>query len=308
MSMNVAELQMLRILAMIPWLAKNSGVSKVEVCGRFGLTSSELECDLDLILMVGTPPYTPGNYVNVIYDGDTIDLFLAPVFDRQFRLSQGEGVAILAAATAILAVQGVETDGPLARASVKLRAALDAVGVEVAVDLSEPHALSGIRQAAGEGRTLSIEYWSSGRAERTVRDIDPSPPFFALGNWYTDALCHLRKERRLFRVDRIRKFTESGSKFAPNDLSVPEQLYSPGETATEVTLTTPVASAGLLYELPYTEVENINGWVTAKLLVTERTWLERLILLLGPGTKVLSPHEWSDAGAVAAKRVLQKYS
>ena len=149
MSMNVAELQMLRILAMIPWLAKNSGVSKVEVCGRFGLTSSELECDLDLILMVGTPPYTPGNYVNVIYDGDTIDLFLAPVFDRQFRLSQGEGVAILAAATAILAVQGVETDGPLARASVKLRAALDAVGVEVAVDLSEPHALSGIRQAAG---------------------------------------------------------------------------------------------------------------------------------------------------------------
>ena len=89
---------------------------------------------------------------------------------------------------------------------------------------------------------------------------------------------------------------------------MPEQLYSPGETATEVTLTTPVASAGLLYELPYTEVENINGWVTAKLLVTERTWLERLILLLGPGTKVLSPHEWSDAGAVAAKRVLQKYS
>lgn len=299
---------MLRILGMIPWLAQNSGVLKAVVCERFGLTPSQLEADLDLILMVGTPPYTPGNYVNVIYDGETIDLFLAPVFDRQFRLSQGEGVAILAAASAVLAVQGVEPDGPLAQAAKKLRSALDAVGVEVAVELSEPESLNAVREAAGEGLTLSIEYWSSGRAERTIRDIDPSPPFFTIGNWYTDAFCHLRQERRLFRVDRIRKCRISEGKFSPTNLSLPEQLYNPGTTSTEVKITTLAASGGPLYELPHTDVETLDGLTIATIQVGELAWLERLILLLGPGTRVLSPPEWTDAGVRAARRVLQKYS
>ncbi|AKL73435.1 putative transcriptional regulator [Actinobacteria bacterium IMCC26256] len=308
MSMSIAEIQMLRILAMIPWLASRPGVSKIEVCERFVLTPDQLERDLDLILMVGTPPYTPGNYVNVIYDGEMVDLFLAPVFDRQFKLSQGEGVAILAAATAILAVKGVEADGPLARAAAKLRSALDAVGVDVVVELSEPLALDAVRRAAGVGRTLSIEYWSSGRAQRTTREIDPSPPFFALGNWYTDSFCHLRNERRLFRVDRIRALHESGGRFAPSDLDVPNQLYSPDVTATEVILRTPVARSGVLYDLPFTEIETQGDWVTASMPVSERTWLERLILLLGPGTEVLTPPEWSDTGAIAARRVLESYS
>ncbi|MEI8335262.1 MAG: WYL domain-containing protein [Actinomycetes bacterium] len=308
MSMSVAEIQMLRILAMIPWLAGHSGISKVEVCERFGVAPAQLERDLDLILMVGTPPYTPGNYVNVIYDGDTVDLFLAPVFDRQFKLSQGEGVAILAAATAILAVKGVESDGPLASAATKLRRALDAVGVEVAVELSEPYALDGVRDAASAGRSVDIEYWSSGRAERTEREIDPSPPFFALGNWYTDAYCHLRKDRRLFRVDRIRKLQESGGKFAPSGIQVPDQLYSPDEAATVVTLKAPASTAGVLYDLPFSEVTLQGDWVTATLHVSERSWIERLVLLLGPGTEIISPPEWINAGALVARRVLAGYS
>lgn len=308
MSMSIAEIQMLRILAMIPWLASHPGISKAEVCERFGLTPAQLERDLDLILMVGTPPYTPGNYVNVIYDGETVDLFLAPVFDRQFKLSQGEGVAILAAATAILAVKGVDADSPLASAALKLRTALDAVGVEVVVELTEPPSLDGVREAAGRGRSLEIEYWSSGRGERTNREIDPSPPFFVLGNWYTDAYCRLRRERRLFRVDRIRRMQESGRTFTPSGIQVPDQIYNPDDNAMEVILKTPTASAGVLYDLPFTEVTVQGDWVTASMRVSERRWIERLILLLGPGTKVISPPEWIEAGALAARRVLARYS
>jgi predicted DNA-binding transcriptional regulator YafY len=101
---------------------------------------------------------------------------------------------------------------------------------------------------------------------------------------------------------------ESGGRFAPSGLDVPEQLYSPDMRATEVILRTPVARAGALHDLPFTEIETKGDWVTASMPVSERTWLERLILLLGPGTEVLSPPEWIGTGAIAARRVLENYS
>ena len=78
-----------------------------------------------------------------------------------------------------------------------------ALGVsEVVVELASPPFLDAVRDAAAEGRRIEIEYWSSGRDALTSRRIDPGPPFFALGEWYTDAYCWLREGPRMFRIDR----------------------------------------------------------------------------------------------------------
>ena len=202
MSRTDAPPQLERVLAMIPWLATHRDVPKVEVADRFGISVEQLDADLALIMMVGVPPYSPGDYINVTYDGDTVDLWLAPYFTAPLQLTAAEGLALLAGGRTLLAVPGSDPAGPLATAIGKLE---DALGVsEVVVELASPPFLDDVRDAAAEGRRIEVEYWSSGRDALTTRRIDPGPPFFALGEWYTDAYCWLRDGPRMFRIDRIR--------------------------------------------------------------------------------------------------------
>ena len=65
MSRTDAPPQLERVLAMIPWLATHRNVAKQEVAERFRVSLDQLEADLGLIMMVGVPPYSPGDYINV---------------------------------------------------------------------------------------------------------------------------------------------------------------------------------------------------------------------------------------------------
>ena len=103
-----------------------------------------------------------------------------------------------------------------ARSPPRSRKLEHALGVtEVVVELASPPFLDAVRDAATEGRRIEIEYWSSGRDALTTRRIDPGPPFFALGEWYTDAYCWLRDGPRMFRIDRIRAVTPTDETFPP---------------------------------------------------------------------------------------------
>lgn len=296
-----------RVLALVPWLAAHRGVTKDAVCERFGITREQLDADLGLILMIGTPPYTPGDYLSLDDEGDTIDLFLAPVFDRPVHLTAAEGLALLAAGNALLAVPGVEPDGPLARALGKVRGAIGAEALEVPVDLGEPEHLGAVRDAAARGVTLEVEYWTSGRAERTHRRIDPAPPFFALGNWYTEAWCHLREDDRLFRVDRIRALTPTDGRFTPAPPTGVIDLYSPSPDAVTVVLEVPETAVRTLEALPQAERLEGDGPARYSLPVNHERWLERLLVVLGAGTRVIEPTDWADLGTRAAARLLERY-
>jgi len=58
-----------------------------------------------------------------------------------------------------------------------------------------------VQQAYAERRVLRIRYQTANESQRTtVRDID----VYAFDEVYVDAYCRLRKERRTFRLDRIK--------------------------------------------------------------------------------------------------------
>ena len=157
-----AESDLQRVLAMVPWLGNHSGATKAEVAARFGITLEQLERDLGLIMMVGVPPYSPGDYINIDYEGDTVDVWFAPYFTRPLRLTAAEGLALLAAGRALLAVPGSDERGPLATALDKLEAAL---GVsEVVVDFAAP---STSRSCARRPRTVSASRSTTGAPDGT---------------------------------------------------------------------------------------------------------------------------------------------
>ena len=196
---------------MVPWIVANPGASKEEIATRFGMTLEQLDEDLLLVLMIGVPPYSPGDYLDVDDDGEFVTIRLADQFSRPLRLTPAEGLSLLAAGRTLLAVPGSDPDGPLATALAKLGHVLDLP--EVAVKVGEPTFLEAIRDAAARGERVEIDYWSAGRDELTTRRIDPAVAFFAMGEWYVSAYCHRANEERMFRVDRIRALRATGEHF-----------------------------------------------------------------------------------------------
>jgi proteasome accessory factor C len=301
-----AESELQRVLAMVPWLATHRGVHKDEVAQRFRISREQLERDLALVMMVGVPPYSPGDYISVEYDGDTVDVWLAPYFTRPLRLTAGEGLALLAGGRTLLRVEGSDPEGPLATALEKLE---DALGTsEVTVELGIPPALDAVRDAAQRGETLEIDYWSAGRDELTTRSIDPGPPFFAVGEWYTDAYCHLRREPRMFRIDRIRAVRPTGATFTPDAPAGPRAVYSPRPDDPRVTLDLPPGASWVAESYPAESVEDRpDGGQRVVLAISEPAWLERVLLRVGAEARVVDPPELADLAARAARRVLARY-
>ena len=116
----VAGAEVQRILAIVPWIVAHPGASKDEIATRFGMTAEQLDDDLALVLMIGVPPYSPGDYLDVDDDGEFVTIRLADQFSRPLRLTPAEGLALLAAGRALLAVPGSDPEGPLATALAKL--------------------------------------------------------------------------------------------------------------------------------------------------------------------------------------------
>lgn len=101
----------------------------------------------------------------------------------------------------------------------ELREIADAVGYAVKLDEIQPGTRSAnnamiltISRAAFEGVSLEIIY-GSGDGETSQRTIDPYGLVLHAHTWYVPAYCHIRRDMRVFRLDRIQAATRSGLSF-----------------------------------------------------------------------------------------------
>jgi predicted DNA-binding transcriptional regulator YafY len=78
----------------------------------------------------------------------------------------------------------------------------------------QPEVLAQLIQASLTHNRCWIRYGSS-RDDHTSRDIDPYGVLFVDGRWYVHGWCHLRKDRRTFRVDRVRRIDTLPETFEP---------------------------------------------------------------------------------------------
>lgn len=64
-----------------------------------------------------------------------------------------------------------------------------------------------LAQAIDKHRTVQARYFSASRGRTTRREIDPYRLWYASGGLYLVGHCHLRKEPRMFAVERLRAVT-----------------------------------------------------------------------------------------------------
>jgi proteasome accessory factor C len=314
-----AEIQIERILALVPWLASHPGTEKAEIAARFRISEAQLDADLALVLMIGVPPYSPGDYIDVdVSDddgqGERVTVRMAESFRHPLRLSPTEGLAALAAGRALLAVPGSDPEGPLARALEKLDRALGSP--ELRVDVPQPEHLDAVRRAAADGERVEIDYWSAGRDAVTTRRIDPRAVFLAAGEWYVDAYCRRAEGDRLFRVDRIRALRPTGEHFAasPDALTWragsagPDAVFNPAPSDPRVELELAPTAAWVVEQYPVESVTTErDGRVRVVLAVSEPAFLERLLLSLGPDARLLDDDDTGLSASAAARRILGRY-
>jgi proteasome accessory factor C len=305
----VAGAEIQRILALVPWIVAHPGATKAEIAQRFGISEAQLDDDLALVLMIGVPPYSPGDYLDVEEDDDgRVTIHLADYFRRPLRLTPAEGLALLAAGRALLAVPGSDAHGPLATALAKLEHALDLP--DLVVDVSEPDELAAVRDATARRQRIEIDYWSAGRDDLTTRRIDPEVVFFATGQWYVGAYCHQARDERMFRVDRIRDVRATGDTFEPGATGFEAgEVFRPRVDDPRVTLNLAPEAAWVAEAYPAESVtERADGSLDVVLAVTEPAWLERLLLRLGTEAQVTAPENLRSVGPRAAQEILRRYT
>jgi proteasome accessory factor C len=302
------------MLALVPWILTHPGVTIPELAARFEIDAREIERDLELLPMCGLPPYTADRLIDVwVADDGAVSVRLAEYFERPLRLTPAEGIALVAAGRALLAVPGADPEGPLASALDKVEDALGARG-GVAVDVGDARDLEQLQAAVAARHQLEIEYYSFARDEMTARIIDPVRVFHAFGEWYLAAYCHSAEADRLFRVDRIRsvratgEVIEASSEPAGSEDDQGERVYQPQPDDLRVTLRLAPGAAWVAENLPTESViPRARGRVDVVLPVSARGFLERLVLGLGQSVEVLRPPEALEVVAAAAARVLARY-
>lgn len=97
----------------------------------------------------------------------------------------------------------------------RLRATSEAIALELPRSESsgDSAALAVLSTAAQSRQRLHLGY-ASGRSEASTRKFDPYGLAWRSGRWYAVGYCHLRKDLRSFRLDRIRSLQPLAESFA----------------------------------------------------------------------------------------------
>lgn len=300
-----------RLLALVPWVVAQDGPRLEDVAERFGVPEDELVEDLGLLFMCGVYPFTPDSLIEVDIEGGRVWVRFADWFRHPLRLTAPEGLALLAAARAVLATPAGTGVPALERAVAKIERALG-TGAEGAVAV-EPGAASGevlatLQAASRERQKVLLSYYSFGRDETTERIVHPWHVFSSEGHWYLLAWCELVSGRRLFRVDRARRAVRLEDGFEPP--SEPGRVTSLYEARAEdpvVVLDLAPEARWVAERYPNEGTEELGGGrVRARLRVSSRPWLERILLRAGRAATVVSGAD--GVAAEAARRVLAVYS
>jgi proteasome accessory factor C len=310
-----------RLLFLVPYLSKHPGINIDELAKAMELSRSEVLEDLELLPLVGRPPFTPADYIDLTVEDDKVTLTLDQRFSRPPRLTAPEAAALAAAAASLepqkgdaldLALQKLEGAlPPQARAQYKsLAARVTAASDDALKDLLRPLADAVVRK-----REVVFEYLSASSDRTQRRTVQPWRVFSHRGHWYLLGFDVAKKAERLFRVDRISRMTPTDAKFEkPKDLPQPgEEFASRGKKGATPEKDAPVLRfskrrASLALERFGQEAtQEKDGRVRVTLPGATQEWLVSLVLAQAGDIEVVSPETLRAEVTKAVERALAVY-
>jgi proteasome accessory factor C len=310
-----ASTRLARLLAMLPWLKAHPGVSWTEAAEAFSISEGELLKDLELLWVCGLPGYSPGDLIDINFEGGTIHVIEDAGLSRPLRLNPDEATALVVALRTLADLPGLRDSTALQGALAKLeRAAGDAAAANVRVDVdAESDVMEAVQSALSERRRVHLRYYVPARDETTERDVEPMRLLLVDGRAYLEGWCRAVEAVRLFRLDRVEDIAVLAEpsvlppEAAPRDLE--GGLYQPAadDPTAELLLGPSARWIADYYPTESTE-EAADGELRVRLRVSDDGWLRRLVLRSGGAARVLAPDELVTAVRADAEAALLGYS
>jgi proteasome accessory factor C len=297
-----------RLLLLVPYVARNPGQSVQAVADAMGVSRERLLEELDLLTLVGRPPFQPDDFIDIYVDDDQVFVSLDQRFSRPPRLTAAEGVALAAAA----ALLKPAANSALARALEKLARVLPEQAQEsfaqrsrqLDVAVAGPDAVGGLTNAIVERREVELEYFTASRGQTERRRVRPLELFSRDGQWYLQAWCLTRQDERLFRVDRIASWSVTEARFAPQAQA--SKTPSPESARVLARVRFSARTAPYVRERFGPEVvERGEGEVEVQVPAESTRWLTRWVLSFGGEARVVEPRSAVEAVAEAARQALR---
>jgi proteasome accessory factor C len=136
--------------------------------------------------------------------------------------------------------------------------------------------------------------------------VEPWRVFNLQGQWYLAGYCQQAGGERLFRVDRISRVAVLEEEFVPPEEAPPASVFHGGPGDEVIVLELERDARWVAEQYPNEGLaEETGGRLRVTLRVSERAWLERVLLRAGTGASMIK----GDPGirSEAAARILARY-
>ncbi len=298
-----------RLLDLIPLLFENQGIALADLQTLAGFQKrSDLIEGLSKLLMMGVPPFSPADFIDVFWDNeDRVYLEFPQGLDRPLALTPGEWAAV----QKVLARQGeVVEAGQKSGVLNGLFARFSSVPIldEKSDPFQSKRAL--VEEALADRSQIEFLYRTLSSPEPEIRRVDPWILFSHRGVTYLIAYCYLREAPRHFHLERMEDveiLAVAQTTTPPTDLSAfmkQSPIFNPEPAGFTVRLAFAPALRSPLeqffrlrttgpFSAPDAEgPENaafFAGWLEGQCKVRESIWFRATLRSLGPGTLILSP-------------------
>jgi predicted DNA-binding transcriptional regulator YafY len=309
-----------RLLLIVPAARRKPGIKLPELASELGLDGQELREDIDLLGLVGRPPFSPDDLIDISVDErDRVTVTLDQSFSRPPQLTPLEALALAAAA-----LEAAPADPAVASALAKLTRNLTPKARELYAQLAQRIAgstpaprgvqsvLAQLRSAAERHRELALEYDKEGRGAAGERVFRPQGVIDHGGVWYVIGHDVGREAERTFRVDRILSVRETGQTFPDQGPLDParfqrEQLFFPSGHEQAVTLRfSPAAAAWALQRYGSRARQLQDGRVDVSIESAGTGYAVQLALSLAGEAEIAGPRQARDALRDEVERALRR--
>lgn len=313
-----ATVRLSRLLTMVPWLVNRQGIDIDEAALELGVPRAQIEADLSLLFVCGTPGHLPDDLIEAEWEEGRVYLRNADTIARPLRLGMDEATALIVGLRALAAVPGLGEREAVDRALVKLTEATGESAQatsRVRVTLTESVAdetLTQVREALRGHRRVHLRYLVAARDESTERDVDPMQVLNLDGHWYLEGWCHRAQDVRLFRLDRVETIEVLDADGTPpahaRSRDLDADIFTPAPDDLQVTLGLAPEAAWVAEYYPVQDrVQEPDGALRVTLRTADTTWIRNLVWRLAGGAWVLEPVSLRAAVRAGADEALAAY-
>lgn len=295
-----------RLFEIVYILINEQKITAKELADRFEVSQRTIYRDIDALSECGIPVYASkgkGGGISIV-EGFKLD---------KAMLTDSEQAQILSALQGLSAATAQRNDEALKKLSGFFNAKntdwveIDFSGFSSGLNWKKNFDI--IKQSVIDRKQLTIEYTGL-KNKINTRTIEPIKLIFKSSSWYIHAFCQLKKDYRMFKLNRIMSILPISNTFLPHTIPTEEKKYNiPKEANEPLVLKVDRKNAFRIYDdFPIDDItEDADGNFTIRTKVYEPKWMIGHILSFGDGIECIEPLYIRQQISETLKKSIKKY-